>query len=88
MKKMPTAAQIKDALHVDVASVKQGVYTVRKGFFYRNGYTEDKLADRVRETYPQATIIDRGEVWKAFRGGATVSQGSHWFVKFTLPKEA
>jgi hypothetical protein len=35
------------------------------------------LAERFR-------IIDSGEQWKPFRGGDTLKQGSHWWVKFSI----
>lgn len=82
--KKPGTAAVKTALRVDTASTKNGVYTIRKGFFYTNGFTAEKLAERVLEAYPEAKILDKGEVWKPFRGGASVAASSHWFVKFTL----
>lgn len=81
-----TAKAIRDTLSVDTVSVKNGVYTVRRGFFYPHGKTSQNLADRVLEVYPTATIIEHSEVWKPFRGGASIPNQSHWYVKFTLPE--
>lgn len=69
----------------DSVSFKKGVFTVRRSFFYRHGGSSQKLADLVKINLPMATIIDHGEVWKPFNGGASVAQGSHWFVKFAVP---
>jgi hypothetical protein len=77
-------SDIKDALRVDTVSRKGDVITVRRGFFYTNGMTADTLAARVTRAFPQAHVIDSGEIWKPFKGGASVAASSHWFVKFTL----
>lgn len=69
---------------VDSCSYKDGVFTVRRGFFYTHGATAGHLAARVKAALPSATLVDQGEVWKAFRGGASTAQQSHWFVKFTV----
>jgi hypothetical protein len=76
--------QIKDAIHASSLSVKHGVYTARWGFFYTHGCTATAKAMRVTTALPQALVIDSGEVWKSFNGGAPVAAQSHWFVKFTL----
>ena len=75
----------------DSVSKRGDVFTARKGFFYTNGCTADGFADLVNETIhkmfhnrKKAVIVDKGEVWKPFKGGAPVSQQSHWFVKFRL----
>jgi len=60
------------------------VFTVRRGFFYRSGGSAEQLAQRVREAFPEATVLDAGEVWKEFVGGAPLQRQSHWYVKFTL----
>jgi hypothetical protein len=81
-----TAAEVADRLGVDAESVtkSKGVYTFRVGFYYTHGRTADDLTDKVRAAFPEAVVEDSGEVWKAFRGGASLAQSSHWFVKFTL----
>lgn len=79
-------SEVKERLRVDTASVKNGTYLVRRGFFYSHGKTAADLEGQVRAAFPGAKIIDSGEVWKAFRGGASVAQQSHWFVRFTLPE--
>lgn len=79
-----TLKQVREIFPADTHSVKNGVFTVRRGFFYSNGFSADAYAAKVLAAFPTATIVDCGEVWKAFRGGASVAQGSHWFVKFTF----
>lgn len=77
-------AEVREKVRTDTASVKNGVYTVRRSFYYTSGYTSDDLAAAVKKALPGATVLESGEVWKAFRGSAPVAQQSHWFVKFTL----
>ncbi len=42
---------------------------------------------QVRAAFPQAVVLDSGEVWKPFVGGAPLAKSSHWFVKFTVRQE-
>lgn len=65
-------------------SVRKGVYTVRRGFFYRHDMDSQKLANTCEKAIPGCTIIDHGEVWKPFRGGAELRNSSHFWVKFTI----
>lgn len=84
-----TVKTVRAALMPDTCCVRDGVCTIRRGFFYTNGFTAEKYRGRVLAAYPNADILDYGEVWKPFRGGASVAAGSHWFVKFRLkPPEA
>jgi hypothetical protein len=78
-------SDIKDLIHADSISQKDGVYLVRKGFFYTHGKGTEDFETRVKEIFPEAIILDSGEVWKPFRGGASVGKQSHWWVKFKLP---
>jgi len=83
---MLTWNQVADQLAgVYQVTKSKGVFTVRRGFFYRNGKTEADLVAKVKAAFPDAVVVDSGEVWKAFDGGKSVAQQSHWFVKFTLP---
>ena len=66
----------------------RGEYTYRVGFFYTFGQTHqlhrDNLVIRLSKAGIDAVILDSGEQWKAFRGGDTLKQGSHWWVKFQI----
>jgi hypothetical protein len=75
---------ITDRTHVDSISIKNGVITVRRGYFYSGGKTAQDFADRIQRDIPEAKIIDYGEHWAAFKGGASVAKQSHWWVKFTV----
>ncbi|MDD5651555.1 MAG: hypothetical protein PHF86_14265 [Candidatus Nanoarchaeia archaeon] len=76
--------QLKSTLSASTLSKKSGVYTARWSYFYTSGITSDHKVAKVKSVFPQATIIDSGDVWKPFKGGASVANQSHWYVKFTL----
>ncbi len=67
-----------------ISKRKDGTVIIRRGFFYRNGYSAEKFSDYVRSALAtaglSATIVDQGEIWKPFRGGSTVANSSHWYV--------
>ena len=62
----------------------KGVWTVREGYYYRHGKSEQHLADLVLKYFPEAKIQDMGDHWAMFNGGASIRRSSHWWVKFTL----
>ena len=84
--KVTTTAKVREKLMglVDTVSQKDGEFTVRRSFFYTHGKTSDSVAWAVKDAFPNAKIIDHGEVWKPFNGGAPVAKQSHWWVKFRL----
>lgn len=74
-------------VYCDQVTFSKGVFTVRRGFYYRHGKTVQDLENVVKTAFPDVVIIDSGEVWKPFRGGASVATQSHWFVKFMTKDE-
>ncbi len=82
-----TMAEVREKIFADSYSQKDGVFTVRKGFYYRFGKTAEDFKGHVLEAFPTAKIEDYGEVNKSFRGGASVANQSHWFVKFSVKPE-
>ena len=68
----------------DKISRSKGAFIARKSFFYRFDNTVDKYVDIVKKLIPNVKIIDSGEVWKPFKGGAPIEKQSHWYVKFTV----
>ena len=81
-----TTKQIRERLagSFDTVSQKDGVVTVRRAFFYRFGGSTEKCVAAVKQAFPGCKVIDSGEKYVAFRGGATVAQGTHWWVKFRV----
>lgn len=81
---LPKAEEVREELVCDQVTKRHNRYTARRGFYYRNGYTAEAFVKLVRAAYPAAKIIDSGEIWKPFRGGAKTQDSSHWFVTFEL----
>lgn len=82
---MLTVKQVRAVLegHADsIGRNKDGHIVLRRGFFYTNGMSGEKFADsamkRLAAAGIQARIVDTATIWKAFRGGASVAQGSHF----------
>lgn len=75
-----------DRLHPDSIGInKDGLLVIRWGFFYTHGRTSEQYATKVRALLDEngfaALVTDHGQVWKAFRGGASVANSSHFFVE-------
>ena len=78
--------------HCDMVSKKRnGNIICRKGFYYTHGYCaadlEQEISIALRDKQIKFQIIDSGEYWTAFRGGAPIQRQSHWYVEFKLGKE-
>lgn len=87
MGKRLTAAQVKEqmqekSVHPDVVSVKNGIYTARWGYFFSSRRSSEQFAEFVKRCGFE--VIDHGDHWTPFRGGASVSQQSHFWVKFKV----
>ena len=85
-KTKPKIGDLKQILCVSQLTKSKGIFTARQSFFYRHGRSEEKLAEKIKERIPNAVIVDMGEVYKPFKGGASVSKQSHFWVKFTIPE--
>lgn len=80
-----TNKEIKEKLGCDTCSRKGDVITIRRGFYFPHGKTAATWEAKVKEAFPSAEIIESNQIWKPFRGDATVAQGSHFVVKFRIP---
>jgi hypothetical protein len=69
-------------------SKRKGIFTARRGFYYRNGGNATKWRDDISKALDslgmEYEILDYSEVYLPFRGGAPVSKQSHWFVEFLI----
>ena len=60
---------------------------LRRGFFYTHGQNSKTFVTRIVEKLTahgldgKYRVVDSGEVWKSFNGGAKLSASSHWFCK-------
>jgi len=79
---MISVKEIRELGIADTVSKKQGIYTLRREFFYRNGMDADKFAANIKRALPGIEILSFGEHWAPFRGGASTANSSHWWVKF------
>ena len=65
-----------------ISKNRAGNMILRRGFFYRFGYDENKFSDAISKALTDAkiehTIIDKGEYYTSFRGGAKLQNQSHW----------
>ncbi len=76
---------LKDNIHADTYEInKEGVITLRWGFFYSGGITAQTKVESVQEIFPDAEIITFGTVVKPFMGGAPVKRQTHHYVSFKL----
>jgi len=84
---MLTVSKVRAALEYSVETVgknKDGNIVVRKGFFYTHGASAESFAHvvrlKLRAAGLKAEVVESGEVWRPFRGGANTANSSHWFA--------
>ena len=66
-------------------SVSKGIHTFRKSYYYTHGDTSSKYASHVSDALKshgiEHTVVDHGQEYKPFRGGASAKNSSHFWVK-------
>jgi len=80
---MLTVKQVRDAVQFSADSVgkrKDGKIVVRRGYFYRHGMDSAKFTSIISKLVPAAVVVDSGDKWTAFNGGASVANQSHFWV--------
>ena len=70
----------KDTEHVSRNNKNKSVI-VRAGFFYTNGQNATGFAAKIAAKLPEFHVVDCGQVWKSFIGGAPLKKQSHWWVE-------
>ena len=73
-----------------IISVRHGVFTLKKSYFW--GITKDSrdvMEPIVKSIIPNAKIIDAGNHFHAFVGGAKpgTAKDSYFWIKFTVKSE-
>jgi len=70
----------------DVLSVRGGIYTAKKSYFWGFGKDGSEFADKIKKIIPEAKIEDYGNHWHPFVGGAKPgsSKDSYLFCKFSI----
>ena len=87
--KLYTFKQIKKNVICDLISKKRnGNIVFRRGFFYRHDYDATQFANRITQQLDNLKIayeiVDFGEHYVKFRGGALLQNQSHWYVTIKL----
>lgn len=83
-----TVTALEEIVSADNITKRNGIFTIRKGFFYTMGGSADKFRDSVEAELINHDIrfetIEADEVYKAFKGGAPIVKQSHWYVKVRI----
>lgn len=70
---------------VDTVSAKKtGEIVFRRGYFYRCNNSPEKFLERVAYHLKaggiELTVVEIGDHWAPFRGGASMAKSSHFYV--------
>ena len=86
MKRSEIKAKIEECFADAMTFHKDGTITAKWGYFYRHDRTPEKYAEKIKEAFPGAFIIDTGDHWHAFVGGAKSgsAQDSYMWVRFKV----
>jgi hypothetical protein len=62
-------------------------FKVCKSYFYRKGLTPEAIADKFQAEFPGATLVNTGDHWHDFVGGAKQfsAKDSYMWAEFALP---
>jgi len=90
-----TVKSLRENISCDmVGKLRSGEFKFYRGFFYRHGGDEQVFAARITRDLKAAKlepfqVIDCGEHYTAFNGGAPIQRQSHWWVtvRFYTPPE-
>jgi hypothetical protein len=63
-----------------VRKMADGGFTGRKSFFYRQGNSAEKIAERIKAAIPGVEILEAYDEWKAW------PKTSYFVVRFQLPE--
>ena len=67
----------------DTLTKRKGIYILRKSFYYRTS-SSFKIAELLKQKFPNVEIIDTFDKFVAFRGGDSIAKGSHYRVDFKI----
>jgi hypothetical protein len=81
-----TGTEVGNLLNTDCVKKYRGVFRYHKSYFYTSGLTPETLIAKVKEKLPNAKIIDSGDHYAKFFGGAPSGSklDSFMWVTFTL----
>ena len=58
---------------------RNGTWSLKWGYYYRSGVTPELLWNKVKHSFPHASLVKAEDRWKAF------PRDSYMLVEFTLP---
>ncbi len=84
--KRPNTSSIHDQLGCDTLSLRGGVYLAKWSYFYSGGLSEQVCSEKITQAFPEAYVIDAGDHWHSFVGGAKTGgpQDTYYWVTFKL----
>ncbi len=62
---------------------RNGNFAILKGFYWKNSSAID-IADKLEKDFPNVEIIRTEDVYKPFRGGASIENSSHYYIEFKI----
>jgi len=79
-------SEILDLLDACTVSKRNGVYTVKRSYFWGVSNDGSGFAEKVRKTITGSRIVDYGNHFHHFVGGAKSGsrKDSYYWVKFTI----
>ncbi len=83
-----TTKQVAELLGTTDIRKSKGAFKFYRSYFYRHGMTPEHLVNKVKEKIPNAVILDSGDHWAPFNGGAKSgsAKDSYLWVTFTVPE--
>jgi len=101
MKQKSLIGILRDSITCDsIGKDKEGNVVFRQGFLYTHGNTAEKFRDRITHAIgllqkvsgdqhiPLFELVDYGCHYASFRGGASIANYSHWYVKVKFQEVA
>jgi hypothetical protein len=84
-----TAKQASKLIYAEGVSKKRGdttgILIFRKGYFYRGDNSPEKFAANIsrdaKALNVNIEILDKGDHWASFSGGASLAKSSHFWVE-------
>lgn len=70
-------------MHYDRVSLsKDGVFTIKQGYFYRHGNSPEKIWEGIQKQFPDAELVDLKDDWRAW------PKDSNFIIRFKFPGSA
>lgn len=84
-----TTKQVSELLGSKNVSHRNGKFKYWSSYYYRHGKSESTLIQNVKQKIPNAVIVDSGDHFHSFVGGAKSGspKDSYFYVYFTLGEQ-